>query len=71
MWWHMTLIPGFRGQSQVISEVQGQPDLQSEFQNSQGCYIEKTCLGKKKERKKNKDRERERKRKYEKKAILF
>ena len=42
-WWHMPLIPALRRQRQADFWVQGQPGLQSEFQNSQG-YAEKYCL---------------------------
>jgi hypothetical protein len=43
----MPLIPALRRQRQADFRVQGQPGLQSEFQDSQG-YTEKPCLGKKK-----------------------
>ena len=46
-WWWMPLIPALGRQRQVNFWVQGQPGLQSEFQDSQD-YTEKTCLGKKK-----------------------
>jgi hypothetical protein len=42
-WWFDTLIPALGKQRQVDFWVQGQPDLQSEFQDSQG-YTEKPCL---------------------------
>ena len=42
-WWHMPLIPALGRQKQVDFWVQGQPGLQSEFQESQG-YTEKPCL---------------------------
>jgi hypothetical protein len=42
-WWHTSLIPARRRQSQVDFWVQGQPGLQSELQDSQG-YTEKLCL---------------------------
>jgi hypothetical protein len=40
-----TFIPALRRQRQVDFWVQGQPGLQSEFQDSQG-YTEKPCLEK-------------------------
>jgi hypothetical protein len=43
----MPLIPALGRQRQVDFWVRGQPDLQSEFQDSQG-YTEKPCLEKKK-----------------------
>jgi hypothetical protein len=46
-WWRMPLIPALGRQRQVDFWVQGQPGLQSEFQDSQG-YTEKPCLKKKK-----------------------
>ena len=46
-WWHMPLIPALGRQRQG---VQGQPGLQSEFQDSQG-YKEKPCLENKNENK--------------------
>jgi hypothetical protein len=42
-WWHKPLIPALVRQRQVDFLVQGQPDLQSKFQDSQG-YTEKPCL---------------------------
>jgi hypothetical protein len=44
-WWHTPLIPALRRQMQADFWVQGQPGLQSEFQDSQG-YTEKPCLEK-------------------------
>jgi hypothetical protein len=44
-WWHTPLIPALGRQRQVDFWVRGQPDLQSEFQDSQG-YTEKPCLEK-------------------------
>jgi hypothetical protein len=41
----MPLIPALRRQRQTDFRVQGQPGLQSEFQDSQG-YTEKPCLEK-------------------------
>ena len=42
-WWCTLLIPALGRQRQVDFRVQGQPGLQSEFQDSQG-YTEKPCL---------------------------
>ena len=46
-WWCMPLIPalGRQRQRQADFRVQGQPGLQSEFQDNQG-YTEKPCLEK-------------------------
>jgi hypothetical protein len=44
------LIPALGRQRQADFWVQGQPGLQSEFQDSQG-YTEKPCLGKQKQKK--------------------
>jgi hypothetical protein len=52
-WWHMSLIPALGRQRQVDFWVRGQPGLQSEFQDSQGC-TEKPCLEKPKRKKKKK-----------------
>jgi hypothetical protein len=49
-WWRTPLIPALGRQRQADFWVQGQPGLQSEFQDSQG-YTEKPCLGKKKKQK--------------------
>jgi hypothetical protein len=49
----MPLIPALRRQRQADFWVWGQPDLQSEFQDSQD-YTEKPCLGKKEKKKKKK-----------------
>ena len=49
----MPLISALRRQRQVNFRVQGQPGLQSEFQNSQG-YTEKPCLEKPKKQNKTK-----------------
>jgi hypothetical protein len=46
-WWHTPLIPALGRQRQVDFWVQGQPGLQSEFQDSQG-YTEKPKKKKKK-----------------------
>jgi hypothetical protein len=61
----MPLIPALGRQREVDFWVQGQPGLQSEFQDSQG-YTEKPCLGKKK-RKEKKRKEKKRKEKKRKK----
>jgi hypothetical protein len=50
-WWYTPLTPALRRQRQADFLVQGQPGLQSEFQDSQG-YTEKPCL--KKQNKKTK-----------------
>jgi hypothetical protein len=42
-WWRTPLIPALGRQRQADFWVQGQPGLQSEFQDSQG-YTEKPCL---------------------------
>jgi hypothetical protein len=47
VWWRTPLIPALGRQREVDFWVRGQPDLQSEFQDSQG-YTEKPCLKKKK-----------------------
>ena len=55
----MPLIPALGRQRQVDFWVQGQPGLQSEFQDSQG-YTEKPCLKKKQNKtKQNKTKEAE------------
>jgi hypothetical protein len=53
----MPLIPALGRQRQADFWVQGQPGLQSEFQDSQG-YTEKPCLEKPKEKKKKKESQR-------------
>jgi hypothetical protein len=50
-WWCTPLIPALGRQRQVDFLVRGQPSLQSEFQDSQGC-TEKPCLEKPKKEKK-------------------
>jgi hypothetical protein len=45
-WWHVPLIPALGRQRQADFWVQGQPWLQSEFQDNQDC-TEKPCLRKK------------------------
>jgi hypothetical protein len=52
-WWCTPLVPALGRQRQVDFWVQGQPGLQSEFQDSQG-YTEKLCLEKPKQNKKPK-----------------
>jgi hypothetical protein len=68
VWWRTPLIPALWRQRQADIWVQGQPGLQSEFQDSQG-YTEKPCLKKPKKEKKKKKRKRKKKRK--KKISLF
>jgi hypothetical protein len=48
-WWHMPLIPALGRQRQADFWVQGQPGVQSEFQDSQG-YTENPCLEKPKKK---------------------
>jgi hypothetical protein len=50
VWWRMPVVPALGRQRQVDFWVQGQPGLQSEFQDSQG-YTEKPCLEKPKKQK--------------------
>jgi len=45
-WWGTPLIPALEERQTDVLDW-SQPDLQGEFQNSQG-YTEKPCLGKKK-----------------------
>ena len=52
-WWHTPLILALGRQRQVDFWVPGQPELQSEFQDSQG-YTEKPCLGNQKQTNKQK-----------------
>jgi hypothetical protein len=47
-WWRTPLIPALGRQRQADFWVQGQPGIQSEFQDSQG-YTEKPCLEKPKQ----------------------
>jgi hypothetical protein len=49
VWWRTPLIPALGRQRQADFWVQGQPGLQSEFQESQR-YTEKPCLEKKKKK---------------------
>jgi hypothetical protein len=50
-WWRTPLNPALGRQKQVdFYRVRGQPGLQSEFQDSQGC-TEKPCLEKPKQKK--------------------
>ena len=53
-WGHTPLIPALGRQRQADFRVQGQPGLQSEFQDSQG-YTEKPCLEKPKKRERERD----------------
>jgi hypothetical protein len=53
-WWCTPLIPALGRQRQADFWVQGQPGLQSEFQDSQG-YREKPCLKKQKKKKSHSD----------------
>jgi hypothetical protein len=55
-WGHTPLIPALGRQRQADFWVQGQPGLQSEFQDSQS-YTEKPCLKKPKKKKKKKKKE--------------
>jgi hypothetical protein len=52
----MPLIPALRRQRQADFRVQGQPGLQSEFQDSQG-YTEKLCFEKQNKTKQNKTKQ--------------
>jgi len=52
VWWCTPLIPALGMQRQEDFWVQGKPDLQSEFQVSQG-YTEKPCLKKQKNKNNN------------------
>jgi hypothetical protein len=56
VWWHTLLIPALRRQKQTDFWFQGQPGLQSEFQDSQG-YTEKPCLKKQNKTKQNKTKQ--------------
>ena len=42
----------WEAEASVFLWVQGQPDLQSKFENNQNCYTEKLCLRKKNDFKK-------------------
>jgi hypothetical protein len=55
-WWHMPLIPALGSQKQADFWVQGQPNLQSEFQDSQS-YTEKPCLEKQNKKQKTKTKQ--------------
>ena len=65
-WWCTPLIPALGRQRQADFWVQGQPVLQSEFQDSQG-YTEKPCLKKQKQnhktKKQNKTKQKNKKKK--------
>jgi hypothetical protein len=50
VWRRTPLIPALGRQRQANFSVQGQPSIQSEFQDSQG-YTEKPCLEKTKQNK--------------------
>jgi hypothetical protein len=63
----MPLIPALGRQRQADFWVQGQPGLQSEFQDSQG-YTEKPCLNKTKQ---NKTKQNKTKQNKQKKDIKF
>ena len=54
-WWRTPLIPALGRQRQADFWVRGQPDLQSELQDSQG-YTEKPCLEKNKNKNKTKQK---------------
>jgi hypothetical protein len=64
VWWCTPLIPALGRQRQTDFWVQGQPGLQSEFQDSQG-YTEKPCLKKKKKKKTNKNKKKKEKKRKE------
>jgi hypothetical protein len=74
----MPLIPALGRQRQADFQVQGQPGLQSEFQDSQG-YTEKPSLEKarsdtalkKKEKKRKEKKKRKRKKKKKKKPVAL
>jgi hypothetical protein len=55
-WWLTPLIPALGRQRQADLWVRGQPDLQSEFQDSQD-FTEKPCLGKKNKTKNKKQKQ--------------
>jgi hypothetical protein len=57
-WWRMPLIPALGRQRQADLWFQGQPGLQSEFQDSQD-YTEKPCLEKTKNKKKQKKKQKQ------------
>ena len=49
-WWYIPLLPVLRRQRQADLQVPGQPEVENEFQNSQG-YTEKPWLKERKKRK--------------------
>jgi hypothetical protein len=63
-WWRTTLISALRRQRQADFWVQGQPGLQSEFQDSQD-YAEKPCLKKTKQNKTEQNTQRRDQRSFE------
>jgi hypothetical protein len=65
-WWLTPLIPVLRRQRQADFWVQGQPGLQSEFQDIQG-YREKPCLKNKQTNKQIKNNKTKKKQKQNKK----
>jgi hypothetical protein len=60
-WWCTPLVPALGRQRQADFCIRGQPGLQSEFKNSQGCTERNPVLGGKKERKKKKRKEKKKK----------
>ena len=61
-WGRTPLIPALGKQRQAdLCEFKASPGLQSEFQDSQGCYTEKLCLEKTKTNKQQRKRRKEQK----------